>query len=55
MILRKASHSSLGGRLVAGEVSTALDDLAQLHVQALNRVCRVDHPGPDCQKCQRTD
>lgn len=33
----------LGGCLVGGEVTTRLDDLAQLHVQALNGVGRVAH------------
>ena len=34
----------LGGRIVAGEVSPRLDDLAKPRIDALDRVGRVDHP-----------
>lgn len=34
----------LAGRVVAGEVPTRLDDLAQSRVDTLDRVVRVDHP-----------
>ena len=33
----------LGGRIVAGEVSSGLDDLAQPRIHAFNRIGRVDH------------
>ncbi len=47
--LRSASHKSLMAAFVGGEVPARLDDLAQLHVQALDGVGRVNH-APDVRR-----
>lgn len=51
-MLRKARYSSL---LAASEVAPDLDDFAQLHVHALDRVCRIrfDAPPEDRQTMAR--
>lgn len=42
MILRSTQPDQLGGGLIVGEVAARFDDLAQLHVDALDGVGRVD-------------
>jgi len=55
VILRGSQPDQLAGRVVAGEMPAGLDDLADLGVDAFDRIGRVDHPADLRRKGEERD